>query len=64
VKWSHELNGQLHLRWTEMGGPAVQAPRRDGFGGRIIQQVIAQLKGKTHFDWRTEGLVCDITLRV
>jgi two-component sensor histidine kinase len=47
-----------------MGGPAVQAPTRDGFGGRIIQQVIAQLKGKTHFDWRTEGLVCDITLRV
>jgi len=26
--------------------------------------VIAQLKGKTHFDWRSEGLVCDITLRV
>jgi PAS domain S-box-containing protein len=64
LKWSHEQNGQLHLRWTETGGPAVQEPTRKGFGGQIIEQVIAQLKGKTHFDWRSEGLVCDITLRV
>jgi PAS domain S-box-containing protein len=64
LKWSHEQNGQLRLRWTETGGPAVQEPTRKGFGGQIIEQVIAQLKGKTHFDWRSEGLVCDITLRV
>jgi hypothetical protein len=32
--------------------------------GRIIEQMIAQLKGETRFDWRPEGLVCEITLRV
>jgi hypothetical protein len=32
-----------------------------GFGRRIIEQMIAQLKGKTRFDWRAEGLVFETT---
>ena len=64
LKWSHEANGFLRLRWTEMGGPAVREPTRKGFGGRIVEQMIAQLKGQTHFDWRAQGLVCEIELRV
>jgi len=64
LKWSHEADGRLNLRWSETGGPTVQSPTRRGFGGRIIEQMIGQLKGDTHFDWRAEGLVCEITLRV
>jgi PAS domain S-box-containing protein len=64
LKWSHEANGRLNLRWIETGGPTVQPPTRRGFGGRVIEQMIAQLKGKSRFDWRAEGLVCEITLRV
>jgi two-component sensor histidine kinase len=52
------------LRWIEKAGPAVQAPTRTGFGRRITEQMISQLKGKTQFDWRHEGLVCDITFQV
>lgn len=63
LKWSHEADGWLHVRWTETGGPAVQKPKRKGFGGRVTEQLIAQLKGKTRFDWRAEGLVCEITLQ-
>jgi two-component sensor histidine kinase len=63
LNWSHEADGQLKLRWTETGGPPVQAPTRKGFGSRIIEQMITQLKGTTHFDWRPEGLVCEIALR-
>jgi PAS domain S-box-containing protein len=63
LKWSHEADGWLHLRWAETGGPAVQKPTRKGFGGRVTEQLIAQLKGKTRFDWRAEGLVCEITLQ-
>ena len=62
LQWSHEAGGRLHLRWTETGGPAVETPTRKGFGWRIIEQMIAQLKGKTSFDWRADGLVCEITL--
>jgi PAS domain S-box-containing protein len=64
LKWSQEANGRLHLRWIETGGPIVKPPTRMGFGGRVIEQMIAQLKGKSRFDWRAEGLVCEITLRV
>jgi PAS domain S-box-containing protein len=62
--WSHEADSQLTLRWSERGGPAVKAPTRMGFGRRIMEQMIGQLKGKIRFDWRAEGLVCEITLRV
>jgi PAS domain S-box-containing protein len=63
LKWSHAADGQLDLRWTEIGGPAVQMPSRRGFGSRIIERMIDPLKGKARFDWRPEGLVCEITLR-
>ena len=63
LKWSHEANGRLHLRWTESNGPKVQEPTHKGFGGRITEQMIAQRAGTTHFDWRADGLVCEITLQ-
>jgi PAS domain S-box-containing protein len=64
VKWSEKANGRLNLRWIETGGPPVQPPTVRGFGGRVIEQMIGQLKGKTRFGWRAEGLVCEITLPV
>ena len=62
LKWSHDADGRLHLRWTESSGPKVQEPTHKGFGGRIIEQMIAQRSGKMRFDWRAEGLVCEIIL--
>ena len=53
----------LILRWTEMGGPAVTAPTHRGFGACVIERMIGQLNGKARFDWRTDGLVCEITLQ-
>jgi PAS domain S-box-containing protein len=64
LKWSHEADRRLRLCWTETGGPAVQEPTRKGFGRRVTEQMIAQIKGITRFDWRAEGLVCEIILQV
>jgi PAS domain S-box-containing protein len=64
LKWSHDADGRLHMLWTESSGPKVREPTHKGFGGRIIEQMIAQRSGKIYFDWRTEGLVCEITLQV
>ena len=64
LKWSHEADRRLRLCWTETGGPAVQEPTRKGFGRRVTEQMIAQIKGITRFDWRVEGLVCEIILQV
>jgi two-component sensor histidine kinase len=64
LKWSHDANGRLNLQWIEIGGPTVEPPTHSGFGGRIIEQMIAQLKGESRLDWHAEGLVCEITLQV
>jgi PAS domain S-box-containing protein len=61
--WSHQADGRLMLCWTETGGPAVRMPARQGFGTRVIEGMISQFKGTTRFDWRAEGLVCEIDLR-
>ena len=63
LQWLHRADGQLVLTWTEMGGPTVRAPSRQGFGSRIISQLIDQQQGQTQFDWRPEGLVCAIVLQ-
>ena len=63
LKWEHEADGRLILRWSEMGGPAVKMPTHQGFGTRVIERTIGQLKGKAHFDWHADGLVCEITLQ-
>ena len=64
LTWSHDADGLLRLCWTESNGPKVRQPTHKGFGGRITEQMIAQRSGTTHFDWRADGLVCEITLKV
>jgi PAS domain S-box-containing protein len=64
LTWSHAADGQLVLRWTEFGGPSVKAPERQGFGSRLIEGTIGQLGGQACFDWRSEGLVCEIRPQV
>jgi PAS domain S-box-containing protein len=65
LNWTHHADGPLRLRWSETGGPTIKAPpARKGFGGRIIERMIAQLKGTTTFDWRPEGVVCEITVHL
>jgi PAS domain S-box-containing protein len=64
LEWSHAADRKLRLGWTETGGPPVLEPAQKGVGGRIIEGMITQLKGKARFDWRKDGLVCEITLRV
>jgi PAS domain S-box-containing protein len=63
LKWTHNTDGRLVLHWTETGGPAVKVPTHQGFGTRIIERMIGQLKGKARFDWHADGLICEITLQ-
>jgi PAS domain S-box-containing protein len=63
VKWSRAADGLLVLRWTERGGPPVKQPMRQGFGTRVIERMITgSLKGTMRFDWRAQGLACEIAL--
>jgi PAS domain S-box-containing protein len=63
VEWSRPSDGRLILRWTEAGGPAVMPPTRRGFGTRVMENMVrGQLNGEMRFDWRAEGLACEIAL--
>jgi PAS domain S-box-containing protein len=63
IAWSRTADGRLSLRWTESGGPAVKRPTHRGFGTRIMEKIIGgQLGGEVCFDWRDQGLTCQIAL--
>jgi PAS domain S-box-containing protein len=55
-------NGQLRLTWRETGGPPVVPPSRQGFGSRLLQDVLAsELDGQTRLDFAADGVACWIT---
>ncbi len=62
ISWSLTADGRLSLRWIESGGPAATPPTHRGFGTRIMENMIGQLRGEVRFDWRDQGLTCEITL--
>ena len=65
IKWSRLSGDRLLLTWTETGGPAVTRPTRRGFGTHVMETLIKlDLGGELRFDWRAEGLVCEIELRI
>jgi PAS domain S-box-containing protein len=63
LTWSHEPDERLVLRWEERGGPVVQVPTGQGFGSRVIDRMVKQLKGEARFDWRPQGLICEMSLQ-
>jgi PAS domain S-box-containing protein len=62
IRW--DVRGDaLLLVWEEKGGPAVEKPISRGFGTRsVIASIESQLGGKAEFDWRSEGLICRLTV--
>ena len=39
-------------------------PARKGFGTRVMGQMVQQSKGEVRFDWRPEGLTCEVDMFV
>jgi PAS domain S-box-containing protein len=66
VSWAVQPGGGLRLAWRESGGPPAPLagpPARQGFGSRMIAATVAgQLGGTVAFDWRPEGLACDLAI--
>jgi PAS domain S-box-containing protein len=63
IEWSQTSDGRLVLSWTETGGPPVEPPTRQGFGTRVMKKMVeGQLEGELRFDWRPEGLACELSV--
>ena len=64
IKWQTADN-MLILIWEETGGPPVREPNFRGFGTRgIMASIESQLGGQALFDWRAEGLLCQLLVPV
>ncbi len=62
IRWSIIEDGgpRLAMRWTESGGPRVAAPRRKGFGSRLIELLSTQMNGEVRIHYAASGVVCEI----
>jgi len=56
-------DGALVMEWRERGGPAVQAPTRQGFGTTIIERTVPyELKGTVDTRFKVTGLEADFMI--
>ncbi len=56
VDWKIEHDGSLTINWRESGGPAVQPPKRRGFGTTVIETSIPhELGGEAHTYYKMPG---------
>jgi PAS domain S-box-containing protein len=63
VDWSHSADGRLLLRWAETNGPPVKPPAHEGFGTRVmVNMITARPGGEMRFDWPAAGMTCEIAI--
>jgi two-component sensor histidine kinase len=65
VDWSvsNQAHPTLHLSWRELGGPAVVAPDRRGFGSRLIERNVRHdLAGEVKLDYASNGFSADFSI--
>ncbi len=64
VTWTCK-NDQLALEWRERGGPAVEEPKRRGFGSLMLTRLLSmEIQGEISIAFDKEGVVCRMTGRV
>lgn len=68
LDWKIEQQADVpmfRLTWREIGGPPVPTPVTPGFGTKLIQAIFAgELDGKATFEFRPDGLECQLLTRL
>jgi PAS domain S-box-containing protein len=54
----------LRMTWTELNGPAVRPPDRQGFGSRLIGRSLRDLQGSATLRYEPDGVVCEMRMRL
>lgn len=63
ITWRAE-GAVLVIDWREAGGPPVEAPKRRGFGSRLIERGLAHELGEARLAFPPEGLWCQISVPI
>ena len=67
LSWSIKRDGagrSLALEWRESGGPVVAQPTRKGFGSILIERALQQEQGFSCFEFRPEGVICALEMKL
>ncbi len=56
------VGDRVEIRWTERGGPPVKAPKRQGFGSRMLRAGVGGRDGAARLEFDPEGLKVRLTL--
>ncbi|ANK88316.1 regulator [Rhizobium anhuiense] len=62
IEWSVRKNvgdDRFNLHWQESGGPAVEAPKKKGFGSRLVNTSLSAF-GDVSFDYAATGFKLDL----
>ena len=67
ISWQRDLAGptgeSLALRWREQCGPEVKTPGREGYGTRVIRELLTyEFDGAVEHRYLPGGATCDISL--
>jgi PAS domain S-box-containing protein len=63
--WSFEpVERVVRMTWTEIGGPPVRAPTRQGFGTRLLTRTLRDLQGAATVRYEPDGVICEMHLRL
>jgi len=63
IHWSTQKSngsGLFHFRWEEQGGPAVSPPSQKGFGGVVLEQVMADYFVEPRLDFAVGGVCYEL----
>lgn len=64
IVWQSSADGVAVLTWRERGGPAVAAPKKSGFGTKLIESVLkGDLGGTISVRYAPEGFEADLSFR-
>ncbi|MBR0718963.1 sensor histidine kinase [Bradyrhizobium liaoningense] len=61
---SRMTDSLLEIDWQEKDGPTVSAPKRQGFGLRLLSRALAQFGGGTDILFEPSGVICKMKLNL
>ena len=67
VNWAvdGEAERRVHIKWAERNGPPVAPPKREGFGSRLLSNVLpTQADVSVEMDFAPTGLRASISLPI
>ena len=56
-------DAEVHMVWTERGGPSVSSKGEEGYGSKLLNRSITgQLGGSIATDWSDDGIIVTVTM--